>query len=306
MLERVEYRSTSESQASALVYYRSPLLAAASVPHAFSTRLGGISSGSFTSLNLGNPTDQPLQDDSARLDANYARLLAAIGLDDTLRAWVQQIHSSRVEQVEPLDGQTYPAGLERQPLAELLAEHFHGQRQADALITELPRVVLTVRVADCVPLLLASADGRVVAAVHAGWRGVINNIAGRALRAFGEMGVRPRDVIAAIGPCISQRHFAVGLEVASFFDLAHLSKAVDRSGSQGGGIAEGGKPHVDLRRALQLQLEEAGVKGEHIDMPQTAAGEDLCTFARADEFYSHRREKGLTGRMAAVIARRKV
>ncbi|MEI8196746.1 MAG: polyphenol oxidase family protein [Phycisphaerae bacterium] len=216
MLERVENVLTPEQGGAVLVYYRSPLLAAAGVPHAFSTRLGGISTGPFAALNLGNPTDQPVQDEPAHLDANYARLLSAIGLDDSLRAWVQQIHSSRVEEVEPMNGQDPALPMERSELAALVAEHFRGQRQADALVTQLPSVVLTVRVADCVPLLLASADGRAVAAVHAGWRGVVNNIASRALRAFGEMGIRSTEVIAAIGPCISLRHFEVGLEVASF------------------------------------------------------------------------------------------
>jgi YfiH family protein len=297
MLERIAHPN-------GVVFYRSTLLA--HVPHGFSTRLGGVSTGPFASLNLGTltaasqvqaaaappPADPaPAQDDPANIQTNYERVLTALGLAGRPRAWVEQIHSSRVERIEPLENAT---------LGDLLATQFRGQRQADALVTELADIVLTVRVADCVPLLLADSDGRVIAAVHAGWRGVVNNIAGRAVRALGESGVLPSQIRAALGPCIGSSHFEVGPEVASFFDLARLSAAVDRSGTAAGAAGGAPRPHVDLARAVALQLAAAGVTQIDGDLPEERRAR--CTFQNQIDFFSHRRDRGVTGRMAALIA----
>jgi YfiH family protein len=151
---------------------------------------------------------------------------------------------------------------------------------------------LTVRVADCVPILLASDNGRVVAAVHAGWRGLVGGVIGKSLRAMHEAGgdeARPEQVVAAIGPAISGENFEVGEEVAAEFARMGLREAVVEAAVG----AKAGKPHVDLQRAAYMQLAGAGVL--RID------GNELCTYRDAGEFYSHRREHGRTGRMAAGI-----
>lgn len=302
-----------------VVFYRSSLLASSGIPHAFATRIGGVSTGVFSKMNLGNPTPPPPplpatppkdqtapppafpQDDPVNIEKNYHLLFQACGLHTYTRAWVEQIHSSRVECVELLeDPSTLPAQTR---MEQWIAANFQGQRQADALLTELAGVALAIRIADCVPVLLASEDGQVVAAVHAGWRGVVNNIVARTVRAFGEAGRLPHQLIAAVGPCIGLKHFEVGLEVASFFDLAHLSAAVDRSTVTRGPLGASGKPHIDLSRALTIQLQEAGVT--QIDTAVTVGpdgtSKPLCTFEQPAEFFSHRRDQGLTGRQAAVI-----
>jgi purine-nucleoside/S-methyl-5'-thioadenosine phosphorylase / adenosine deaminase len=246
-----------------LVYYVSPSLEEIGVPHAFSTRIGGISPPPFDSLNLGNPSGTEVKDQWMNIYENYARLQAAIACADRARAWVHQVHGGDVIRC---DG-SFESGV-----------------NADALVTNDARRLLSVRVADCAPVLLASDDGRIVAAVHAGWRGVL---AGVAVNAVDQMRCPASKIVAAIGPCIGFDPFEVGLEVLEAFEREFGSDAPIRRGADG-------KGHVDLKAALAIQLRKIGVN--RIDAT------DRCTFAHADEFFSHRRDKGVTGRMAAMIA----
>ena len=261
--------------AAGVVVYVSPLLRTAGVPHAFSTRLGGQSKAPFDSMNLGNPNGCEIQDDSANVWANYDRLLNAVGCPGRELLRVHQVHGAGVVRAR--------AG-----------EPFDLSAKADALVGDDPRRVLSVRVADCVPVLLATADGRAVAAVHAGWRGVIAGVvpaAAAELRSvYVERGGR-RDgrVVAAVGPSIGFDAFEVGPEVVAEFRRVFGPEAPVRQ-------AADGKGRVDLREAIFRQLLAAGVERESVDLT------DRCTFRDAGEFFSHRREKGITGRMAAVVS----
>ena len=155
------------------------------------------------------------------------------------------------------------------------------------MITTHRDALLSVRVADCVPILLAGADGRTVAAVHAGWRGVVANIAEVAVAELCRIGqTAPENLTAAIGPCISREAFEVGPEVAGEFLELFGQQVMDSSRA---------RPHVDLRAAVGLQLLAAGVPADQIDTT------DRCTHRDRAEFYSHRRDAGITGRLAAVI-----
>ncbi|MEA2735414.1 MAG: purine-nucleoside/S-methyl-5-thioadenosine phosphorylase / adenosine deaminase, partial [Humisphaera sp.] len=157
----------------------------------------------------------------------------------------------------------------------------------DAMVTEDVTKILAVRVADCVPVLLATDDGTRVAAVHAGWRGVIASIVPVAVD---RLKTRERtNVVAAIGPAISYEAFEVGMEVIEQFRQQFGSDAPVR-------VRADGKGHVDLRAAIAFQLRRVGIPSENIDMS------DRCTFRDAGEFFSHRRERGVTGRMAALIS----
>ena len=260
-----------EVSANGIVTYVSPLLRQLKVPHAFSTRIGGISPKPFDSMNLGNPTGCAVQDTSERIRENYRMLMRATGCADRDLLWVHQVHGGRVIRVRP--------GVP------------HDQdAKADALVGDDPSQVLSVRIADCVPVLLASDDGRVVAAVHAGWRGVI---AGVAIAAIQEMNTI-RDVpasrlTAAIGPSIGYDAFEVGSEVLDEFSRTFGPDAPIRR-------LPDGKGRVDLRQALRRQLTDAGILAERIDTT------DRCTYRHADEFFSHRRDNGISGRMAAIIA----
>jgi len=254
-----------------VVTYRSPLLTQLGVPHAFSTRLGGLSPKPFDSMNLGNPNGCEIRDLTDRIRENYKLLLRSAGLEGRELLHLHQVHGPRVVRVE--------------------RNHPHDNNQkADALVGDDATRVLSVRIADCVPVLFATEDGRLVAAIHAGWRGVV---AGVALSALEEMN-RWRDVpagrvVAAIGPSISFEAFEVGPEVLDEFATAFGPEAPIRR-------REDGKGHVDLREALRRQLVNAGIPEAHIDAT------DRCTHTHSDEFFSHRRDRGITGRMAAVIA----
>jgi YfiH family protein len=255
-----------------VVFYRSSLLASAGVPHGFSTRIGGVSKAPFDSLNLGNPNGCPIQDPSANIPLNYQRLHTAIGCPDRPRAYVHQIHGDKVA-------------------VALRGESFDCNTKADAVVSDDPTRVAAVRVADCVPVLLATRDGAVVAAVHAGWRGVV---AGVLLRAAESMRLITRStapLIAAIGPAISFDAFEVGPEVAAEFER--------RFGGDAAGLIKPsqneGKAMIDLRGALAIQLRSIGLSDQEIDCS------DRCTYRDVEEFFSHRRDNGVTGRMAALI-----
>ena len=245
-----------------VAYYLSPLLRNLGVPHGFSTRIGGMSPEPFDSLNLGNPNGCEIQDDHPRVEQNYQRFQAAIGCGDRQRCFVHQIHGGEVATV-----------IRDRP--------FENQTKADALVSDDPSRALAMRVADCVPILLASDDGTRVAAIHAGWRGIIADVIPNALSIF-----MPH--VAAIGPCIAFDAFEVGGEVLDMFAQKFGPSAPIRR-------TYNGKGHVDLREAAKMQLLRAGIAADRIDMS------DRCTYRDADEFFSHRRDKGVTGRMAALI-----
>ena len=264
MLER-------QSFSNGVVAYISPLLEQIGVRHAFSTRLGGISPPPFDSMNLGNPNGAGVQDDYQRVWENYRKLQETVGLaSDQKPCRVHQVHGNVVVRV-------------------MREERFNTDAKADAIVSDDPSRVISVRVADCVPVLLSSGDGRTVAAVHAGWRGVVAGVVTQALR---EMQIDPADCIAAIGPCIGIDAFEVGPEVVAEFQAVFGSEAPYR-------MRADGKGHVDLRTAISIQLTQAGMPTEQIDCT------DRCTHRDADEFFSHRRENGITGRMAALIQSKK-
>jgi copper oxidase (laccase) domain-containing protein len=272
-----------------VVYFASPLLETAQVPHAFSTRIGGLSPVPFDSLNLGNPSGCDVADDYERIWENYRLLATASGCGSLELMRVHQVHGPRV-------------------LRAVRGEHFENSSKADAIVTDDPERIASVRVADCVPVLLASKDGKAVAAIHAGWRGVVAGVVSAALRELLQSDESapqsahsektpickqgsPDHILAAIGPCIGFDAFEVGPEVIAEFHRCFGNDAPLRK------IA-GGKGFVDLRQAIRMQLLAAGVPENQIDLT------DRCTYRDADEFFSHRRERGVTGRMAAIIRAR--
>lgn len=249
----------------------SPLLESAGIPHAFSTRLGGVSQGPFASLNLGNPQGA-VRDDEANIFENYLRLLGAANLSGRQLCRVHQVHGREIVVMQ--HGDSPPS-----------------DRQADALVTDDSGFALSIRTADCVPILIGERSGRVVAAVHAGWRGVVAGIVPHTLSVLERMGIGTADMLLAIGPCIGLAAFEVGEEVAEQFGGSPWDgKVVTRS--------FGAKPHVDLSRAVELQAEHFGLSPAQIDST------NLCTVRDADLFFSHRRDAGVSGRMASIISPR--
>jgi len=245
----------------------------AGVPHGFSTRIGGVSGGVFASLNLGNPSDLPPEerDPPGNIRENWARILAAAGCAGRELVEVHQVHGAEVRVCRR--GGAAHAGAR--------------DTKADALVSDDPGRALGIRVADCAPVLVAAGDGGVVGVAHAGWRGVIGGVVVNTVERLAGMGAT--GLIAAIGPCIGAGHFEVGDEVAAEFERVFGARAPVAPAGKG-------KALVDLKAAIRMQLEGAGVA--RVDVS------DRCTFRDAAEFYSHRREKGVTGRSGAVIGAR--
>ena len=145
--------------------------------------------------------------------------------------------------------------------------------EADALLENTPGSVVAVKTADCIPVLLVDERLRIVAAVHAGWRGTVAGIVGRAIGAMRErFSSDAADLHAAIGPGIGRCCYEVGPEVAAHF-------------------GEQGRAHIDLPAANRAQLLSAGVT------PHRIYTSNLCTRCRPDEFHSYRRDKELAGRL---------
>lgn len=250
---------------------RSGLLESAGFVHGFSLRAGGRSAAPFDSLNLA----RAVGDDWVNVAENHARLARDVGYAEGALFEVSQVHGARVRLVEASD----------EP------ERVRAE-EADALVTSRRGAVIGVRVADCLPLLLADARAGTVAAVHCGWRSVAAEIVDRALDAMFAAGTRAADVRAAIGPHIRACCFEVGDEVATAL------RAVGRGAEPTVPGAGTTKPHVDLAAVVRAQLEARGVVAAQRD---DVGG---CTRCDRERFYSYRRDGARSGRHLAVIAAR--
>ncbi len=264
---------------------QSETLKNAGFAHGFSTRAGGVSEPPYDTL------DFALLRDPARLQENQRRLAEAVGFDPRRLYQARQVHGRAVVVA---DGD--PAELLTQPADALLAERGSG-------------VAVAVRVADCVPVLLADPRTGRVAAVHVGWRGVVADVVGAAARNLAhdaQSGGRGSGsssagvaggFLAAIGPCIGSCCFEVDQDVAEAIARTTTSGVVSRRD-------EGrGKAYVDLRSAVRTQLRALGLSDTVID-DVPGRGSAGCTRCDARSFYSHRRDGDQSGRLIAVIVAR--
>jgi YfiH family protein len=175
-------------------------------------------------------------------------------------------------------------------LADRPAPHLAADKDLryDASITNRAGIILSIRTADCAPILLYSPDPPAVAAVHAGWRGTLSGTITSAISELQEhFGCTPGKLVAAIGPCIHPCCYRVGEDVYKPF--------LNRFGSEAVAVLAGDK-YVHLAAANRTWLVECGVPAENIDLL------DYCTHCRADLFFSHRRDGENSGRQMAYIA----
>lgn len=247
--------------------------AAGGAVHGFSTRAGGVSEGIYATLNLSSTRG----DEPDRVRENYRRFCAAIGADVNRVVMTNQVHGTVIRTVGPDD---------------IKADLCKREDDAcDGLITDVPGLALTVFTADCIPVLLYDPVKRVIAAVHAGWRGTAGNIAGRAAdKMREEYGSDPGTILAAIGPGISACCFETHADVpeamtAALGDLAapHIT------------ALETGKFQVDLKGVNAALLRRSGVAGDHIEI----CGD--CTACLPEKYWSHRITQGQRGNQAAMI-----
>ena len=235
--------------------------------HGIFTRKGGCSPPPWESLNTGGN----IGDDPRRVRRNHERIFDALAVNERRACTVWQVHSADIV------------------LAQGPVPNRRWLAKADGMLTAEPDTPLVMRFADCVPLLFYDPGRRVIGMAHAGWRGTVQDIAGRMVGLMVDAwGCRPVDIEAGIGPSIGPDCYQVGEEVV---------EAVERCCGTTRGLLKrdpvDGSAWLDLWACNRLLLERAGVV--RIEL----AG--ICTACHLDEFYSHRAEAGRTGRFCAVM-----
>ncbi|MFC1641243.1 peptidoglycan editing factor PgeF [Myxococcota bacterium] len=270
MHQRERFSLTQDVDELAPIALVSPLLAAAGFRHAFFTRLGGVSQGSYESLNC----SFSVGDVPHKVEQNLTRVARYLDLDPLQIFWLTQVHGRQVRRIG----------------SEELTDKIR-QQEGDAIISRARGLGCAVRVADCVPVLLGEQVSGAVAAVHAGWRGVVRGVLSAAIQGLETDLARRGDWVAAIGPHISVEAFEVSPDVAESLRRASPAGAVlDHS--------LGPRPRANLRRIVRAQLEQLGVPGDQVD--------DIpgCTFGQPQLFFSFRRDGPKSGRhLAAIVCR---
>ena len=245
------------------------------IRHGFSTKLGGVSQGRCASLNVSFERG----DDPEAVRENYRRIASSIGFSVEDLVFSKQTHTTNIRLVTEEDrGIGYSRPI---PYTDV-----------DGLITNTPNLVLTTFYADCVPLFFTDPVKRVIALVHSGWRGTVGKIGDKAVRMMREhFGSDPSDILAAIGPSIGQECYEVSKDVADAFREEFTEVQMPELAEQ----KEDGKYQLDLWRANQIILSEAGIRKGHL----FTAG--ICTCCQKDWLFSHRATNGKRGNLAAFL-----
>ena len=244
------------------------------VPHCFTTRLGGVSSGHVAFLNLGcHRGDSP-----ENVAQNFQILAQALNFDPNRLVLTRQTHSDIVRQVTDADAQGFDN---------------HEYPECDALVTNTPGTALAVFTADCTPILLWDPVTGAVGAVHAGWRGTAAKLAAKTLKQMVyAFGCRPENIHAAIGPNIAQCCFQTDRDVPQAMLEAYGERAKNYI------QLSGDKYYVNLKALNALSLEQTGAACIEIS--------DLCTACHPDRFWSHRVTGGIRGSQGAIIVCKEV
>ena len=230
-----------------------------------------MSCAPFDTLNVATHVG----DDPERVAQNLATAATILGVSKDHILFLSQVH-----------GTTFH-------VAQAPFDHFASMAmEGDAVIADDPSVACAVRVADCVPILLADLRTGSAAAVHSGWRGTERNIAGCVVRAMEHRGSKSSDIVAAIGPHIEVCCFETGSDIALRLGACSTASDVVRE-------VPGKGPHVDLRSIIHAQLVEAGVAPGGIDHVRG------CTVCDVDRFFSYRRDGQRSGRLLAAIVPRR-
>ncbi|GAB4526934.1 MAG: peptidoglycan editing factor PgeF [Amphiplicatus sp.] len=229
----------------------SPRLAATGVGHGFFGRKGGVSKGEYESLNTGLASG----DDPACVAENRARCAGALGVAPERLLTLRQVHSAR---------------------AIAVAEPWEGPGpEADAMVTDRPGIALGALAADCMPILFADPEAGVIGAAHAGWRGALAGVLESTVSLMACLGAEPARIVAALGPCLRQPNFEVGLDLVEAFLARHPAS--------GRFFAPGARPEkrqLDLAGFARWRLAEAGV-GTLDDL-------GVCTLADPQTYFSYR------------------
>lgn len=249
------------------------------VAHGFSTRLGGVSEGKYATMNFtftrGDNPDHVME--------NYRRMAEALGVDKEQMVLSYQTHTVHVRRVTEEDA---GKGIVRE----------RDYRDVDGLITDVPGITLVTFYADCVPLYFVDPVRKAVGLSHSGWRGTVKRMGKVTLDAMRDaFGTKPEDVLCCVGPSICQDCFEVGGEVAEEFKREFASVYWPQLFYE----KENGKYQLDLWKANEIILEEAGVLKEHIQVT------DICTHCNPEYLFSHRTFGNERGNLAAFLGIKK-
>lgn len=231
----------------------------------FYTRHGGISPAPWSSLNQGGTVG----DSRENVVENRRRIFEDIArpVDSIFDVW--QVHGTNVICTSS------PRGL---------AE---DHQKADAIFTDSDEITLFMRFADCVPIVLFDPEKKVIGIVHAGWKGTVDSIAVNAIQtAQREYGISPDKLIAGIGPSIGPDHYHVGMEVKEMIEETFGDQSQSVLSTNGSAYS------LNLWRANEILLRKAGVKNIEVA--------EICTACHNEDWFSHRKENGSTGRFGAV------
>ncbi|MCL2388142.1 MAG: peptidoglycan editing factor PgeF [Defluviitaleaceae bacterium] len=247
--------------------FHSPLLTAI-----FATRNGGVSGQTPETEHLRSLNFSLNNDSNENVAENYRIITSSQGFGTADVIGVRQIHSDKIV--------TISCETRHQP-----------REEADALVTNLKGVLLSVHTADCVPILLYDSRNSAIAAIHAGWRGTFAQIGTKTVQRMTELyGTNPADIHAAIGPAIGLCCYEVGDDLHEQFRKQH-GAGIDSFFTTG----EGGKPHCNLKAMNEAFLISAGIPQNNIEVSE------LCTQCHPDLFYSHRRSGTKRGTLASFI-----
>ena len=269
---------------SRLLLLKYPLLECTGiVEHCFTTRLGGVSTDIFSTMNLSFTRG----DEEAAVRENYRRLARALGAEVGQFVCSDQTHTVNVRRVTAADA---GKGLTRE----------RDYRDVDGLITDEPGLVLSTFYADCVPLYVVDPVHRAIGMSHSGWRGTAARMGAVTLSAMQEAyGTRPEDVVCAVGPSICRDCYEVSADVADIFEEefpGHEQEILAESEKNSVGMAHADKKYqLDLWKANEIIFQEAGVRKEHL------AVTDICTCCNPKLLFSHRASHGKRGNLGGFL-----
>lgn len=244
------------------------------VKHCFTTRMGGVSKGIFSSMNLGFTRGDEKED----VMENYKRLAEALGVSLENFVFTDQTHTTNVLKVTEKDA---GKGILRE----------RDYQDVDGLITNVKGLVLSTFFADCVPLYFVDPVHEAIGMSHSGWRGTVRRMGKATIEAMEQaFGTKPSDLICAIGPSICQDCYEVSEDVAEEFKSAFPGYEREILLEKGNG-----KYQLDLWKANEIVLEDAGVEKEHI------AVTNLCTCCNPKLLFSHRASHGKRGNLGGFL-----
>lgn len=276
-IQYIDARNTSTRlhETDGVCYLTFPILEREGILHAFSTRLGGVSTDIYSSMNLSFHRE----DDPEAVMENHRRLAAAVGYDSNRLVFSDQVHDTVIRKITREDA---GKGIIRP--SDIIG--------IDGLVTNEPDIPLMTFYADCVPLYFYDPVKRVAALAHSGWRGT-RACMGRCMVRYmeREYGSRPEDIISVVGPSICRNCYEISEDVAEEFRTSFPEQILPELLRDD----HNGKYHLNLHRANEYILQDAGLRPEHIGVT------DLCTCCNPRLLFSHRASKGRRGNLGAVI-----